>query len=65
MYVYFVDVNIIAIIIYNEKNGLIKILRSFRLDKIFKFNFLNVFYIEFINKNDIRYLIIKKFKFTY
>ena len=65
MYVYFVDTFTIFIIIRNEQNVLIQISRNYRLNQISKLNFSNVFYIDDLNENNVRYLIVKKLKFMH
>ena len=65
MYVYFVDAFTFFIIIRNEQNVSIQILKNYRLNRISKFDFSNVFYIDDSNENNVRHLIVKKFKFVH
>ena len=63
MYVHFIDVNIIAILIRNDKKFFVKILRNYRLNRIFELDFSNVFHIE--KSNDVKHFAIKKSKTFY
>ena len=63
MYVHIVDVFTFSILIRNDKNFLIKILRNYRFDKIIEIDFLNVFQIQ-MNEN-VRFLTVRQFKFTH
>ena len=65
MYIYFVDAFTFFIIIRNEQNVSIQISRNYRLNRILKFDFSNIFYIDDSNKNNVRHLIVKKFKFVH
>ena len=65
MYVYLVDVFTFFIVIRNEQNMSIQISRNYRLDRIFEFDFINIFHINDSNNNNVRYLIIKNFKSIY
>ena len=65
IYFYFVNTLTIFIIIRNEQNVSIQISKNYRLNWISKLNFSNVFYINDSNKNNVRHLIVKKFKFVY
>ena len=60
MYVHFIDVNIIVILIRNDKNVFVKILRNYRLNRVFKLDFFNVFHIE--KSNDVKHFALKKQK---
>ena len=60
MYVYFIDVNIIVILIRNDKNIFVKISRNYRLNRVFELIFSNVFYIK--KSNDVKRFAIKKSK---
>ena len=65
IYVYLVDAFTIFIIIRNEQNVSIQISRNYRLNRISKLNFSNIFYIDNSNKNNVRHLIVKKLKFVH
>ena len=64
MYAYFIDAFISAVIVRNDKSVSIKISRNFRLDRIFEFDFFNVFHID-DNKENVRELVIKHLKVTH
>ena len=64
LYAHFVDAFIKFIVVHNDKKFLIIISRNFRLNKIFEIDFFNDFYID-IDDDDIKYLIVKKFKFIH
>ena len=63
MYVHFIDVNIIAILIRNDKNVFVKISRNYRLNRVFELDFFNVFHIE--KSDDVKHFAIKKSKTFY
>ena len=65
IYVHFVNAFTFFIVIRNEQNVSIQISRNYRLNRISKFDFLNIFYIDNSNKNNVRYLIVKKLKFVH
>ena len=52
-------------ILRNDFNKLIQIPRNHRLDRFSKLNFLNVFKIDVIKKNDVHNLAVKHFKFIH
>ena len=63
IYVHLIDSSITSIIIRNDKNLLIMILKNMRLKRTIEIDFFNVFYIE--NKNNVKHLIVKKSKFAH
>ena len=63
MYVHIVDAFTFSILIRNDKNFFVRILRNYRLDKIIEIDFLNVFQIQ-TNEN-VRFLIVRQLKFTH
>ena len=65
IYAYLVDTFTFFIVIRNEQNVSIQILKNYRLNHISKFDFSNVFYIDNSNENNVRHLIVKKFKFLH
>ena len=65
IYVRLVNAFIFFIIIRNEQNVSIQISRNYRLNRISKLDFSNVFYIDDSNENNVRHLIIKKLKFVH
>ena len=64
LYTHFVDAFIKSIIVRNDKEFSIMIFKNFRLDKIFEIDFFNDFHID-IDDDDVKYLIVKKFKFIH
>ena len=65
LYVHLVNASISVILIRNERNQTIQISRNFRLDRITKLNFSNVFQISIENVDNAKHLTIKKSKFTH
>ena len=64
IYVYLIDVFIVAVLIRNDKNVSIKIFRNFRLDQVFEIDYSNTFHIKNVFEK-IRNLIVKRPKFTH
>ena len=65
LYVHLVDVFTFAVFVRNDRDQTIQISRNFRLDRISKFDFFNVFQIDIENADQIRHLTAKKSKFTH
>ena len=63
IYVYLIDLSTTSIIIRNDKNLSIIILKNTRLKQTIETDFFNVFHIE--NKNNVKQLMIKKSKFAH
>ena len=63
MYAHIVDVFTFSILIRNDKNFFIKILKNYRFDKIIEIDFFNAFQIQ-TNEN-VRFLIVQQLKFTH
>ena len=62
LYAHLVNASTSTILIRNDRNQTIQIFRNFRLDRITELNFSNVFQINIENVNNVKHLIVKKFK---
>ena len=65
LYAHLVNAFTSVILIRNDRNQTIQISRNFRLDRITKLNFLNVFQISIENVNSVKHLTVKKSKSTH
>ena len=65
LYAHLVNIFISIILIRNERNQVIQISRNFRLDRITKLDFSNVFQISIENVDNVKHLTVKKFKFIH
>ena len=63
IYVYLINASITLIIIRNDKNLSIMIFKNTRLKRTIEIDFSNAFYIN--NNENVKYLIVKKSKFSY
>ena len=63
LYVHLIDAFIKAIFVFNDINEIIRISRNFRLNKLIKLNYFQVFYVK--KEYDITKLIIRKLKFNH
>ena len=65
MYAHLIDVIITIILIRNDKNLSIKMFKNYRLEHVIEIDFSNVFHIQEFDVDDVKYLIIKEFKFIH
>jgi len=62
IYAYMINIITRIIMIRNDFNNLVQILRNRRLEKVIKLNFFNVFYVKNVELRD---LVTRKSKFQY
>ena len=65
LFVYIINASIFVVIIKNNNKNFIQISRNFKLKRIIELNFLNVFQMAVKNSHNVKFLTVKKFKFTH